>query len=240
MGAPIKTAMVLAAGFGTRLRPLTDNTPKPLINVGGKPLILRTLEMLAEAGIEHVVINTHYLGTMVEMAVKAATPVGMTVRFSHEPELLETGGGIKKALPLLGDAPFLVVNSDAVWLDDAKPLLKPLMAAFDAEKHDVLLAVVPTKETQDFQPLGDFVFNKKTKVLSRKGPREKWDVVYTGVHITKPGVVMHEASEKFSLNVVWEPLREAGRMHGWLYTGRWREIGSHQGLELARALVGPV
>jgi MurNAc alpha-1-phosphate uridylyltransferase len=237
MAAPITTAMVLAAGFGSRLRPLTDNMPKPLVNVGGKPIILRTLEMLWEAGIQRVVINTHYLAPMLEAAVKAGAPQGMILHFSYEPELLETGGGIKKALPLLGDDPFLVVNSDAVWMDDVKPLLKPLMKAFDPTKHDVLLAVVPTTETKDFQPLGDFKFDKKSRKLTRKGKRETWDVVYAGIHVTQPGVVMHEPSEKFSLNVVWEDVREAGRMHGWLYTGRWREIGSHQGLELARALV---
>lgn len=237
MTTHIKTAMVLSAGMGTRLRPLTDNMPKPLINVGGKPVIIRILTMLHEAGIERVVINTHYLAHMIETSVKAATPVGMKVYFSYEEKLLETGGGIKKALPLLGDEPFLVVNSDAVWLDDQKPLLEPLMSAFDAEKHDVLLAVVPTTETKDFQPLGDFKFDKKTKKLSRKGPRETWDVVYAGVHVTKPGVVMREPTDTFSLNVPWEDIREAGRMHGWFYAGKWREIGSHQGLERARALV---
>lgn len=234
---PITTAMVLAAGMGSRLRPLTDTMPKPLINVGGVPVIIRTLNMLAEAGITRVVINTHYLAHMLETSVRGAIPDGMTVHFSYEETLLETGGGIKRALPLLGDEPFLVVNSDAVWLDDAKPLLKPLMAAFDAEKHDVLMCVVPVSETKDFQPLGDFVFDPDTKVLSRKGPRESWNVVFAGVHVTKPGVVMREVAEAFSLNVVWEEIRERGRMHGWLYEGEWREIGSHQGLELARALV---
>lgn len=234
---PLTTAMVLAAGFGTRLRPLTDTMPKPLINVGGKPVILRTLEMLHAAGITRAVINTHYLAPMLESAVRAGAPAGMAVHFSHEPVLLETGGGIKKALPLLGEEPFLVVNSDAVWLDDMKPLLKPLMAAFDSTKHDALLAVVPVGETKAFQPLGDFKFDKKSKVLNRVPPREKWDVVYAGVHVTHPGVVKHEMADAFSLNKVWEPVRESGRLHGWLYAGRWREIGSHQGLELARALV---
>lgn len=233
----ITTAMVLAAGFGSRLRPLTDTMPKPLINVGGQPIILRTLHMLHEAGITRVVINTHYFAPMLEATVKAGAPVGMMVHFSHEPELLETGGGIKKALPLLGDAPFLVVNSDAVWLDEMKPLIKPLIAAFDIAKHDALLAVVPVTETKDFQPLGDFKFDKKLKTLNRVPPRAKWDVVYAGVHVTHPGVVAHETTDTFSLNKVWEPVREAGRLHGWLYTGRWREIGTHQGLELARALV---
>lgn len=237
MTQTITTAMVLAAGMGSRLRPLTDTMPKPLVNVGGVPIIIRTLNMLAEAGITRVVINTHYLAHMLETSVKGAIPAGMAVHFSYENELLETGGGIKRALPLLGDEPFLVVNSDAVWLEDVKPMLKPLMAAFDGEKHDVLMCVVPVAETKEFQPLGDFKFDKKTKQLTRKGPRESWDVVFAGVHVTKPGVVMREAADKFSLNVVWEEIREAGRMHGWMYNGAWREIGSHQGLEMARALV---
>ncbi|TKW61983.1 MAG: nucleotidyltransferase family protein [Blastochloris viridis] len=233
----IHTAMVLAAGMGSRLRPLTDTMPKPLINVGGKPAILRTLEMLAAAGITHVVINTHYLAHMLETAVRAGAPAGMTIHFSYEEELLETGGGIKKALPLLGEDPILVVNSDAVWLDDVKPLLKPLMAAFDGDKHDALLAVVSKKETKDFLPLGDFKLDKKTKELGRVPPRDKWDVVYAGVHVTKPGLFMGIAETKFSLNLVWDDLRATKRLHGWLYTGGWRETGTHQGLELARAFV---
>ena len=237
MASPLHTAMVLAAGMGSRLRPLTDAMPKPLINVGGKPVILRTLEMLADAGITHVVINTHYLAHMLETAVRAGAPEGMTIHFSYEDELLETGGGIKKALPLLGDDPILVVNSDAVWLDEVKPLLKPLMKAFDGEAHDALLAVVSKKETQDFQPLGDFKFDKKTRQLNRVPPREKWDVVYAGVHVTKPSLFMGLPDTRFSLNVVWDDLRALHRLHGWLYTGGWREIGTHHGLELARAFV---
>lgn len=237
MTTKIHTAMVLAAGFGTRLRPLTDTMPKPLINVGGKPIIIRTLEILAEAGIERAVINTHYFAPMLEQAVKAATPQGMTVHFSYEPDLLDTGGGIKKALPLLGEDPFLTVNSDAVWLDDVAPMLKPMMAAFDPAKHDVLLSVVPTSETKDFQPLGDFKFDKKTAQLSRTGKREGWNVVFAGVTICKPGMFMNIPQEKFSQNIIWMDLAEQKRLYGWIYKGHWREIGSHQGLEMARALV---
>lgn len=236
----IHTAMVLAAGMGTRLRPLTDNMPKPLINIGGMPIIIRILNMLSAAGITQVVINTHYLAHMLEEAVRAATPVGMTVRFSYEPELLETGGGIKKALPLLGEEPILVVNSDAVWLDDVQPLIQPLIAAFDGERHDALMAVVPLDEVRHFMPMGDFHLNLQNQELSRDGARDEWNVVFAGVHVLKPQLVLHEASEKFSLNVIWEALRARGRLHGWLYKGEWREIGSHQGLEMARALVaGP-
>lgn len=231
------TAMVLAAGLGSRLRPLTDTLPKPLINVGGKPAILRTLEMLAAAGIRHVVINTHHFAHMLETTVRAGAPAGLTIHFSYEEQLLETGGGIKKALPLLGEDPIVVVNSDAVWLDDVKPLLRPLMAAFDGNVHDALLAVVPKTETKDFLPTGDFKFDKKTKELHRIPPRDKWDVVFAGVHVTKPALFMGLPDTKFSLNVVWDDLRALHRLHGWLYTGGWRETGTHQGLELARAFV---
>lgn len=235
--ATITTAMVLAAGVGSRLRPLTDTMPKPLINVGGKPIILRTLLMLKDAGIERVVINTHYFAPMLETAVRAGAPSDMIIHFRYEPDLLDTGGGIKKALPLLGDDPILTVNSDAVWLDDMAPLIAPLVKAFDADKHDILLSVVPTTETKDFQPLGDFKFDKKTKLLTRTGAREGWNVVYAGLSICKPGMFRHIPQEKFSQNIIWMDLAERKRLFGHVYNGRWREIGTHQGLELARALV---
>lgn len=237
MAAPLKTAMLLAAGMGSRLRPLTDDTPKPLINIGGRPMILRTLDLLAEAGINRVVINTHYLATMVESAVKANTPKGMQVFFSYEDELLETGGGLKKALPLLGEKPFLVVNSDAVWLERDFPLIRPLMDAFDVKKHDALLTVVPVKRTKEFQPLGDFNFDKRNKKLVRKGSREDCDVVYAGVHMTHPAFIAQEATARFSLNRVWDLAREEGRLHGFYYDHPWVDMGTHSGLHYARELI---
>lgn len=237
MTGKINTAMILAAGMGSRLRPLTDTIPKPLINVGGQPMLLRTLRMLADAGIERVVINTHYLAQQVENAVRANTPAEMVVHFSHEEELLETGGGIKKALPLLGDKPFVVVNSDAVWLENEVPLLRPLMKAFDHAKHDALLAVVPTSMTKDFQPLGDFKFDKRSKKLNRKPPRENWDVVYAGVHVMHPVLLANEGDGAFGLIRPWTDAMERGRLHGFGYSGRWVEMGTHTGLEAARALV---
>lgn len=237
MATGVTTAMILAAGMGSRLRPLTDEMPKPLINVGGQPVILRTLNTLAKAGIARVVINTHYLAHQLETTVRANTPPGMTVHFSFEKDLLETGGGIKKALPLLGDKPFLVVNSDAVWREDEVPLLRPLVKAFDVEKHDVLLAVVPKTTTQDFQPLGDFKLDKRSKKLNRKPPRENWDVVYAGVNVMHPALLAQEAARAFGLIGPWTDAMERGRLHGFSYNGRWVEMGTHSGLELARALV---
>lgn len=240
MAGGISTAMLLAAGLGSRLRPLTDNTPKPLINVGGQPMIVRTLRLLKQAGLKRVVINTHYLPKLIRDTVRAHNP-GLEIHFSHEEELLETGGGIKRALPLLGSAPFLVVNSDAVWLEDAKPLLRPLMQAFDIKKHDALMAVVPTVRTQSFRPEGgDFVFDSRSKKLKRRAPKKRKDadVVYAGVHVTHPDFIAFETAEKFSLVRSWQDAEAQGRLQGFLYDAPWVDMGTHTGLHHARELAG--
>ncbi|MCP5405148.1 MAG: nucleotidyltransferase family protein [Pseudomonadaceae bacterium] len=238
MSAPITSAMILAAGMGSRLRPLTDMAPKPLINVGGQPVILRALAACKAAGIERVVINTHYLGRMVEATVNA-NRMGLKVMFSHEETLLETGGGIKKALPLLGDAPFLVVNSDAVWREDMAPLLRPLMTAFNPKKHDALMAVVPLKTVAPFRTDGgDFIFDKRSKKLTRPPARQrdKANVVFAGVHVTHPAFVAAEEDERFSLVKPWDMAASVGRLHGFWYDGPWADMGTHSGLEYARRL----
>lgn len=237
-GNGIHTAMILAAGMGSRLRPLTDDTPKPLINVGGQPVILRAMASLKMAGIRRVVINTHYLGNLIESTVKANT-MGLTVHFSREEKLLETGGGIKRALPWLGEQPFVVVNSDAVWDEGSAPLLRPLMAAFNAKKHDALMAVVAAKATGAFRlEGGDYALDRKTHRLKRPRDRKKADVVYTGVHVTHPAFIAFEASERFSLVKPWGEAEAEGRLHGHLYKGAWVDMGTHTGLHFAREMVG--
>ncbi|PIZ31704.1 MAG: mannose-1-phosphate guanylyltransferase [Alphaproteobacteria bacterium CG_4_10_14_0_8_um_filter_53_9] len=229
-------AMLLAAGLGTRLRPLTDDTPKPLINVGGEPVILRSLHALKEAGVKRTVINTHYLAPQIERTVKAATQNWpMQVLFSYEKELLETGGGLKKALPFLGDAPFLVVNSDAVWDDTAAPLLRPLLKKFDVTKHDVLMAVVKENTVRDFrQEGGDFRLTKASPKFTRPVNRDQCNVVYAGIHITHPAFIAFEAAQKFSLVKPWQEALAQGRLHGWLYPEKWIDMGTHVGLQVAR------
>lgn len=237
MSGRMSSAMILAAGMGSRLRPLTDMAPKPLINVGGQPVILRALAAVKAAGIERVVVNTHYLGRMVESTVRANS-MGLKVFFSYEEELLETGGGIKKALPLLGENPFLVVNSDAVWREDVEPLLRPLMAAFNPAKHDALMAVVPLATVQAFRSDGDFVMEARSKKLTRPSPRQKAkaNVVFAGIHVTHPAFIAHEKAEKFSLVKPWDEAAAQGRLHGWRYDGPWVDMGTHTGLECARTL----
>jgi N-acetyl-alpha-D-muramate 1-phosphate uridylyltransferase len=241
MSTSFHTAMVLAAGKGTRLKPITDTLPKPLVNVGGVPVIIRSLVALKQAGIRRAVINTHYFAGDLERAVTARVQqlrLGLDITFSREEELLETGGGLKKALPLLGEAPFVVVNSDAVWLEADYPLLPGLMSAFNTRAHDVLMAVVPTASTLNFRSEGgDFTLHKTTHVLTRPADRAAADVVYAGIHITHPALFAQAPTGAFSLNAIWNPLLEQQRLHGHLYHGPWVDMGTPVGLEVARALV---
>lgn len=242
----MRSAMLLAAGLGSRLKPLTDATPKPLINVGGMPVILRSLIAIHRAGVQRVVINTHYFAVMVEDTVKAHANQlcpGLQVLFSREETLLETGGGLKKALPLLGTEPFLVVNSDAVWQEEIQPILRPLMLGFSVKKHDVLMGVVPTANTAEFRPEGgDLIFTKRTKKLTfptSVADRTQADVVYMGLHVTHPAFIAFEQAEKFSLSQPWREAALEGRLHGLLYTAPWVDMGTHTGLAIARTLLGP-
>jgi MurNAc alpha-1-phosphate uridylyltransferase len=236
----VDTVMILAAGLGTRLRPLTDTCPKPLLPVGGVPVIFRTLDMVAAAGIPRAVINVHYLAEMLEQAVLAHIAAkrwqGLEVQFSREDTLLETGGGLKKAAPLLQRDEVLVINSDAMWHDMRDPLLHPLMAAWQARPEGALLSLVPVARTQDFQPLGDFDL-RTDGTLSRDGDRAHWPYVFASVHVTEVAPVCAEDQLRFSLNVVWDKLRMQGRLRGWVYDAPWVVMDTPAGMERAAALV---
>ena len=239
MSRVCETAMVLAAGMGSRLRPLTDEVPKPLVNIGGSPVILRSLWALKEAGVRRAVINTHYMAQMLEKTVRAQTMGwGLQIYFSFEKELRETGGGIKKALPLLGEKPFVVVNSDAVWNDEEVQLLRPLMAGFDPRTMDVLMAVVNTKQTVDFRTEGgDFKMVGAAGKLTKPEDRAKCNVVYAGIHVTHQSFIEFEAAERFSLTKPWDEAMAQGRLRGWKYGGSWVDMGTHVGLLKAREWV---
>ena len=235
----VKSAMVFAAGRGMRLRPLTLTKPKPLVPVDGKPVLMRTLEHLAKAGVVEVVINIQYLGDKLEEAVYLAQMDGqfpeLTIHFSYEPELLETGGGLKKALPLLGEGPFLLVNSDAVWLEDQNPLLPKIVEAFDPETMEDLLAVVPTKTAAAFRETGDFELESGT--LQFTADKENAPYIYAGIQVATPKLVEGIEDEKFSLTVPWRNLAAKGKLHGFVYDGPWAEMGTHEGLTAANNLL---
>jgi N-acetyl-alpha-D-muramate 1-phosphate uridylyltransferase len=236
-------AMILAAGMGTRLRPLTETCPKPMIEVGGQPMVFRIIKTLVAKGFKSIVINTHHFADMMEAKIKAAQQQGqfgvVHIVFSREAELLETGGGLKAALPLLATEPVLVVNSDAIWDDARTPLIAPLMQAWanQPEHTQALLAVVPTARTQAFQPQGDFLL-EEGGTLNRDGERATFGHIYAGVHITEVEKIAAFGMAKFSLNLIWEAMRAEHGLKGFAYDAPWCEMGTLAGLERARALLG--
>lgn len=235
-----KRAFVLAAGKGTRLKPLTDTTPKPLVPVGGRPAILRLLQQLEDAGVQEVVINLHYMSNQLERAIGLAQLSGyfpeLTIHFSYEPELLETGGGLKHALPLLGEGPFYVINSDCVWLEDHYPLLPGLAENFDESFMKTLLAVVPTGIAKAFRQTGDFDMSP-AGALRFSAQKEFAPYIYCGVHVATAAIVEDWPEDIFSLAKPWKELAKAGTLQGWVYRGPWADMGTPQGLKVANQIL---
>lgn len=226
------TAMVLAAGLGTRLRPLTDRLPKPLVSVAGRTLLDRCLDRLAEAGVKRVVVNIHWLGALIRAHVAQRHDLAITI--SDETDaLLETGGGIARALPLLGDAPFFAVNADLIWRDDGEPALARLAAAFDDARMDGLLLLMPRERATGHDGPGDFYLDDTGRPV-RRGTRTTAPFVFTGVQLLHPRLFAGAPSSgPFSLNLLYDRAIAAGRLSGIVHGGDWLDVGSHAGLQLA-------
>ncbi|MBF0614065.1 MAG: nucleotidyltransferase family protein [Magnetococcales bacterium] len=218
-------AMILAAGYGKRLRPLTDTLPKPLVDMGGRPLLDHTLLALAALGIGQVVINVHHLAEQIVAHVGDGHAFGLTVRWSHETVLLETGGGVCQALGLLGTEPFLVINGDVAWDMD----LHPMLAAFDPERMDGLLGLVPVADSG----CGDFVVDPVTSRLQRAcGSAPGW--IYSGLQLLHPAALRDYPVEPFSLNRFYDDAIQRGRLCGVVMRGFWADIGTPERLSEAR------
>src|SRR5437868_2403404 len=196
----IRRAMVLAAGLGERMRPLTATRPKPLIEVSGRALIDYALDHLATAGIETAVVNVHWLGDQIERHLSTRSQPRIVI--SRESALLETGGGVVKALPELGTAPFFVVNSDALWLDGTTPALTRLRAAW-RDDMDVLLLLHRTVASVGYDGMGDYFADPLGK-LTRRKPGEVAPHVYAGVHVLHPRLLRDAPAGAFSLNRVFD------------------------------------
>lgn len=229
--ARVESAMVLAAGLGKRMRPITATTPKPLVEVAGKSLIDFTLDRLQEAGIEQVVVNVHYLADLVEgHLAKRASP---TIAISDERKrLLETGGGLKKALPLLGSDPFLTLNSDSLWIEGPQPNLRRLVAAWDPVRMDILLLVAPTATSVGYEGLGDFAMDAEGR-LRRRQEREITPFVFAGVAIVKPELLADTPDGPFSANLLYDRAIAAGRLYGLRLDGQWLHVGDPRSLTAA-------
>lgn len=227
--------MVLAAGRGTRLAAIPDLPPKPLVSVGGKPLIDHAIDLLAAAGVERVVVNTHHRAAEVEAHLARRTRPAIAV--SHETDLLDTGGGVKNALPLLGGDPFFVTNADLIWEVGAERALLRLADAWDPERMDALLLLYPTVRTFGYSGQGDFLCDQ----LGRVRRRPEWGVapfLYTGVQLVHPRVFGAMPDGAFSFNRIWDAAEEAERLYGIVHDGIWLDAGTPARLERARAEMG--
>ena len=230
-----KTAMVLAAGLGTRMRPLTDTTPKPLVKVAGKALIDHVLDKLAAAGVKTAVVNVHYLADQIERHLAKRKKPRIVIS-DERGLLLDTGGGVAKALPLLGDAPFFHVNSDTLWIDGDTPNLVRLAQAFDAKAMDVLLLLAPAKGSVGYGGSGDFSLHSDGRLVARVAGTQA-PLVYAGVAILAPAL-FHQAPEgAFSLTALFERAAAKGRLHGLKLDGRWMHVGSPEAIAAAEAAI---
>jgi MurNAc alpha-1-phosphate uridylyltransferase len=214
---------VLAAGLGKRMLPITRTLPKPLVKVGGRALIDFALDRLDEAGIETVIVNMHYLADQVEAHLKGRTRPKIVLSDERD-RLLETGGGLKKALPLLGPAPFITFNSDTLWIEGAQPNLKRLIAAWDPARMDILQLVAPMASSVGYEGAGDFVMDP-TGLLRRRPERQMAPFVYAGVAIVKPELLAGTPDESFSANFLYDRAIGAGRLYGLRLDGQWLHVG---------------
>jgi MurNAc alpha-1-phosphate uridylyltransferase len=223
--------MVLAAGLGKRMRPVTDTLPKPLVNVGGRALLDHALDRVAETGIETAVVNVHYLADLVEAHVRERRRPRIVVS-DERGALLETGGGIRKALPLLGGGPFLLLNSDSLWIDGGTPNLARLGAAWDVARMDILLLVAEVAKSVGYQGRGDFSRDADGR-LQRRGERASAPLVYAGVAILKPQLFDDTPDGAFSLNLLFDRAIVAGRLYGMPLDGQWLHVGTPDAIAAA-------
>ena len=223
------TAMVMAAGLGKRMRPLTATMPKPMVRVAGKPLIDHTLDRLAEAGVARAVVNVHYLADALEAHLKERADLAVDISDERE-MLLETGGGMIKAQYKLPD-PFFCLNSDNIWLDGPRNAFAELSARWDDSAMDALLLVVPHKRAANFNGPGDFHLDSAGGVTRRKSGRIA-PFIYTGIQLVSHHLLRDAPEGKFSTNILWDRAIEEGRLFGLPFSGEWFEVGTPDAVRL--------
>lgn len=231
-------AMLLAAGLGTRMRPLTDGTAKPLLPLGGKALLDHALDRLTQAGVEQVVVNAHWHANRVaeHLAERARRGLVPETILRREETLLDTGGSVRAALPLLGPDPFFVVNGDAFWLDGPRPALERLCEAFDAEQEDGVLLVHRTFQVHAEVGFGDFALDK-WGLLRRRAEREIVPYIFAGVQLVAPGLFENAPPPPFSMNCMWDRALAAGRLRAVVHDGLWFHLSTPSDLAEAEYLL---
>jgi len=231
---PGKRAMIMAAGLGQRMRPLTNGKPKPLVKVAGKPLIDYGLERLSEVGCDLAVVNVHYLPDQIEAwARDHASP---RIVISDERQEI-TGGGIVKALPLLGDDAFFVVNSDSIWIDKGEPALERLLARWDDRRMDCLLLLCHPERTIGYDGHGDFLTDADGRITGRFKSGDK-GLAYIGAYLVHPRLFANVRLSKFSMNLLWDRAIAERRLYGIEHEGQWLHVGTPDAIPLAEDALG--
>ena len=229
-----RTAMIMAAGLGKRMRPLTATKPKPLIDVAGKALLDHVIDHLRAAGVRKIVVNVHYLPDAVE-AHLASRAHGLEVVISDERDLLlETGGGLIKAEPLIDSDPFLAVNSDNFWVDGPADTLKLLASHWDDERMDALLLLVPLARAQNHRGMGDFHMDRLGRLRRRDRSRVA-PFVFTGIQMLSKRLLRDAPDGPFSTNLLWNRAMEEGRCYGAVHQGLWFDVGTPKSIAMTEA-----
>ena len=229
----VTAAMIMGAGLGTRMRPLTDDRPKPLVMVGGKTLIDHSIDRLAAAGVTLVVVNVHYKADMLRAHLAKRRDVRIV--FSDESEkLLDTGGGVVKAMPCFAGQPFFVINSDSIWVEGGAPALPVLQAQWDESRMDGLLLLAEMRTAMGYEGTGDFVLTADAHV-ARARDRPGKAYAYPGVQIVHPRLFDGAPDGAFSTNVMWDRAIAAGRLSGTVLDGVWIHVGTPEARDEAEA-----
>jgi N-acetyl-alpha-D-muramate 1-phosphate uridylyltransferase len=234
-GYAITTAMVLAAGLGKRMRPITNTIPKPLVRIGGRTMLDQALDRLAEAGIETAVVNVHHQADLIEKHLATRTKPRIAIS-DERAELLETGGGIVQALPLLGSAPFLVLNSDSLWIEGPQSNLVRMLGSWKPRQMDILLLLAASATSFGYEGFGDFAMDSNGR-LRRRREREVTPFVYAGVAIVKAELFVGAPTGAFSLNRLFDRAIEAGRLFGLRLDGQWLHVGTPASIKAAEARI---
>src|SRR5580700_4936007 len=223
---PVKPdkAMILAAGLGLRMRPLTDQMPKPLVSVAGRPLLDHVLDKLGEAGVSEAIVNVHYLPDQIIAHVAPRRRPRVTISDERD-QVLGTGGGVVKALPLLGEAPFFLVNADTMWIDGVRPNLARLAEAFDPARMDILLLMAPTTSSIGYDGSGDYAMLPDGALRKRK-EHQVAPFVYAGVAIMQPSLFAIAPKGEFSLTKMFDAANEQERLFGLRLDGTWMHVGT--------------
>ncbi len=236
-GVVPETAMVMAAGIGKRMRPLTATRPKPLIQVAGQTLLDHVFDRLRAAGIKRAVVNVHYLADALEAHLRTHVK-GIEVIVSDERrQLMETGGGIVQARDLIGDKPFVAVNADNLWVDGPADTIKLLASRWDDATMDALLLLVPLARAHNHGGLGDFHIDANGRITGRRKPGRVAPFVYTGVQILSPRLIRDWPEGPFSTNLFWDRAIAAGRAYGFVHQGLWFDVGTPPAIAKTEALL---